>query len=479
MDQQPFTGTAQSSKPLTAIDAAKENIINRYANRVAFSIQQPSYVLPKMKENKANGGYLTYGDDNKYPDYLLNAFMGSSLHQAIILRKVDEIVANGLYVPITTIPSGNTAVTKNVAAINDFINSCNRSGNSLNEVFRKCCLDYEIYGGFTLQVIYTKGSTAKKPQIAEIRYIDLRKFRFTLDADKLRYAKDWSLQRVKTIDYDLYDEADPTGVKIFYYSGTLTREWYPVPQYIGSIPAIETSIEIANFNLNQIRNGFFPSIMVSFLNGEPTEEEKAFIEKKMTDKWGGSSQAGKAIFTFADNKDAAPKIDTIEQPDLDKRFINLQTSVRDEIFVGHRVTTPAIFGVQTAGKLGHGSEYLQGYSIFQNTYVKPQQRILLQLFNKLLGVNFKGCDLQILPIEPINTVFTDETLIASQMTSREIRELLYKWGYITQVAILNDEKVIGITNVKPAPNKTNDEAEPANNVPPPGEKNIGDSTDPS
>lgn len=465
MDQQSFNGASQS--PLTAVDAAKQNMINRYANRVAFSIQQPSYVLPKMKENKANGGYLTYGDDNKYPDYLLNAFMGCSLHQAIAQRKVDEIVANGLY------------SASNNENLNAFIKSANRSGISLNEIFRKCCLDYEIYGGFTLQIIYAKGSTAKKPKIAEIRYIDLRKFRFNLEADKLRYAKDWSLQRVKTIDYDLYDESDPTGVKIFYYSGPLTREWYPVPQYIGSMPAIETAIEISNFNLNQIRNGFFPSIMVSFLNGEPTEEEKAFIEKKMTEKWGGSSQAGKAIFTFADNKDAAPKIDTIQQPDLDKRFLNLQMSVRDEIFVGHRVTTPSIFGVQTAGKLGHGSEYLQGYSIFQNTYVKPQQRILLALFNKLLSVNFKGCDLQILPIEPINTVFTDETLIASQMTSREVRELLYKWGYITQVEILNGEKIIGITNVKPAPNKTNDEAEPANNVPPAGEKNIGDSTDPS
>jgi len=463
-----FVGTTQTSAPsLPAAAEAKQQIIANYANRVQFSIQQPSYVLPKMKENKANGGYLTYGDDNKYPDYLLNCFMGSSLHGAIILRKVDEIVANGLY------------SASNNGKINEFTDSCNNSGDSLNDVFRKICLDYEIYGGFALQIIYTKASTAKRPQIAELRYVDLRKFRFNLDATKLRYAKDWTLQRVKTIDYDLYDESDPTGVKIFYYNGTLTREWYPVPQYVGSIPAVETSIEIANFNVNQIRNGFFPSLMITFNNGEPTEEQKAFIEKRMNEKWGSSSQAGKVIFTYTDPGVAGPKIDTIEQPDLDKRFLNLQNAVRDEIFVGHRVTTPSIFGVQTAGKLGHGSEYLQGYSIFQNTYVKPQQRIMLRIFNKLLSVNFKGCDLQILPIEPINTVFTDEMLIASQMTSREVRELLYKWGYITQVEILNDEKIIGITNVKPAPNKTNDDAEPANNVPPAGEKNIGDSTDPS
>ena len=80
-----------------------------------------------------------------------------------------------------------------------------------------------------------------------------------------------------------------------------------------------------------------------------------------------------------------------------------------------------------------------------------------------------------MPIEPINTVFTDEKLIASQMTTREVREKLHEWGYIDQVEILNDEKIIGITNVTPAPNKTNDEAEPANNVPPPNEENDGDS----
>lgn len=405
--------------------------------RVQFSIAQPSYVRPDIKEVKLNGGYMSYGSDNKYPDYLINIYYGSSQHQGIIQRKVDEVLGKGLMSK-----SGN-------GDLKAFILKCNRKGQSLNEVLRKAEQDNEIIGGFSLQVIYTKGSTVETPDIAELYYVDISKLRWNSSFTKLLYAKDWSKGRVKTLKFDVYDENDPTGTKIYYYSGNMTRDWYPVPEYIGSIPAIETAIDIANFNQNTLRNGFFPSVSITFFDGEPTEEEKGFIEQSLQDKWGGTSNTGRFMLFFADKDGKGAEITPIAQPDLDKRFAELKMSVIEDIFIGHRITDPSMFGLQVAGKLGN-SDYTQSYAIFQNVFVKPKRATMLGIFNMILDPIMKDADLDVLEIEPVNNVFKDEGLIASQMTPKEIRTLLKKWGYIEEIEVPAGENVLIDTEV-PAP----------------------------
>lgn len=403
--------------------------------QIKLSIKQPSYVRPETHEVKLNKGYQTFGRDNKYPDYLLNIYFGSSQHQGIIQRKVDEIVGNGLF------------SATNQQEIDDFVKCCNIRGQSLNEIIRKAVNDNEIFGGFALQIIYGKGSTKENPIISEIYYIDIAKLRWNLDYTKVKYARDWGAARVKTIQYDLYNAEDPTGTKIFYYSGTMTRHYYPIPQYIGSIPAIETAIDIANFNQNTLRNGFFPSVAITFRDGEPTEEEKAYIESAIQEKWGGTSNTGRFMLFFADKDGEVPEIKSIEQPALDKLFTELKQTVIEDIFIGHRITNPSMFGLQVPGKLGGAQEYTQSYSIFQNVYVKPQRRIFLDVLNTLLKKKFANCDLEVLEIEPVNNVFTDEALIASQMTQSELRTLIKKWGYIDEVAVTPGEKTIVETDI--------------------------------
>lgn len=407
--------------------------------RIDFSIQQPSYVRPKVNETKFNGGYMTYGADNKYPEWLLNIYFGSSQHQGIIQRKVDEILGNGLI------------STSNNAKLKSFIKICNRKGQSLDDVMRKAVNDNEIIGGFSLQIIYGEGSTPEKPIIAELYYVDIAKLRFNKDYTKVLYCRTWNATGTqKVIKYNLYDPTDPTGTKIYYYSGTMTRDWYPIPQYIGSIPAIETAIDIANFNQNTLRNGFFPSLNITFFDGEPTEEEKSYIEKAMQEKWGGTSNTGRFMISYADHDGKGPLIETIQQPDLDKRFAELKNSVIEDIFIGHRITDPTMFGLAVAGKLGGSKDYTQSYAIFQNVYVRPQRKIFLAVLNNILQPVLEGSiesDLSVQDIEPVNNVFTDEGLIASQMTPEEIRKLLKKWGYIETVEVPKGQQTLIDTTV--------------------------------
>lgn len=424
--------------------------VEKKYERSVFSIQQPSYVRPKVNESKLNGGYHTFGDDNNYPEYLINIYFGSSQHQGIIQRKVDEILGDGL---VST--SGNKELEK-------IIDSCNTKGQSLNDVLRKAVNDNEIIGGFALQIVYGLGSTKEKPIIAELYYVDITKLRFNKTYTKVLYCKHWNKSGTqKVIKYDLYDPNNPTGTKIYYYSGTMTREWYPIPQYIGSIPAIETAIDIANFNQNTLRNGFFPSIHAHFFDGEPTEEEKGFIEKSIQEKWGGTSNTGRFMISFSDADGQAPTFEPIEQPDLDKRFAELKTSVIEDIFIGHRITDPSMFGLAVAGKLGGAKDYTQSYAIFQNVYVRPQRKILMSIFNDIIQPMIESgieADLSVSEIEPVNNVFTDEGLIASQMTPEEIRTLLKKWGYIKTVEVAKGQNTLIDTTVDGP--KTDDKGNP-------------------
>src|SRR5579863_5366862 len=284
-----------------------------YKVSFAMATQQQNYTLPEMREVKASGGYLTYGADNQYPQSLLNMFYQSSLHNAIVLRKVDEIVGNGLI-------SEDPAVTK-------WLENCNPKGESFQDIFRKLVTDYVIFGGFATDITWTKVGN----KMAGIHYVDFTKLRYSLDANKIKYARDWGMQRVKTIEYDLYRGQTPdykvnyTGNTVYYYNGSLTREWYPVPEYIGTLSYIQASIEIANFHLQQIKNGMFPSLLISLKNGNPTLDEKRRIIADIKRDLQGSPGAGRFIVDFSENaQQPNMTIEPIAQPDLDKRFLTLQ-----------------------------------------------------------------------------------------------------------------------------------------------------------
>lgn len=378
-----------------------------------------------MREVKGQD-YITWGADNKYPDFLLEQFEGSSLNNAIIIRKLSEIVGKGLFSQL------------NVRGINKFIESCNDLEESLNDVFYKCVRDYIIFGGFALQIVYTKASN----KIAQIYYKDVSKLRFTPNQDKIKEAKNWSLQRVSTITHDLYNPLDTTGRKIFYYRGNLTRDVYPKPQYCGALSAIQADILISDFWLAQVKNGLYPGLHIDFKNGNPTPEVKDALERNLQEKFGGNANAGRMFITFSDTANPGPTITPIPQPDLDKQFIVLNDSIQSKIFQGHGLP-PVLLGVPTPGKLGATNEVTQAAQQFKNNVIEPLQITLVNVLNKILRVNFQDCDMAILPLKPIGNVITDQILITSQMTPNELRKLYKEYGYIDTVEIPEGETVIG------------------------------------
>ena len=345
---------------------------------------------PEFKEKKGEG-YIQYGDRNDYPNYLVDLFNKSAKHNAIIKSKVHYISANGW-------KSSEEAET--------FIEKVNRM-ESLDELTRKVSLDTELFGGYYLEIIW---SVTK--QLAESWHLDYTKVRTNKDNTQFWYKENWGDRNEKQTVYAAFNPANPVGKQILYVKEYRPNMGiYSLPGYFGALNYIESDIEISKHVLGNAQTGFSASKLITLPNGEPSDEEKRNIEKRFTNRFSGSD-GKKFILAFVNDSARKPIIDDLGASDITKEDFNrVDSLIQTNIFCGHQITTPSIFGIAEAGKLGSRSEMRDGYEIFKNTYVNSKQMHLESVFNML--AKFRGVqnpELSIIPTEPIGFEFTENLL---------------------------------------------------------------------
>jgi hypothetical protein len=393
--------------------------------------------LPIYKEVKGKD-YIFYGERNDYPNYLLRIYNNSAKHNAIVTGKVDYICGNGWTV------KAEDEMQK--AKAYGIIDKVNKKEESLNEVTNKLVTDLTIFGGYYLQVIWTKATG----EIAELYHVDYYKVRTNTDNSEFYVSNNWiKNDNVNPRpDYETYPAFDPnntTGSQILYFkeyrAGLNT---YSLPDYRGAISYIELDISIGEYHLNTINNGMFSSKLINLNGGKVSQEEEDRIERQFQNKFSGSKNAGKFMLAFNDSKENEPSIIDLSGTELDKHFDLLNLTVQQEIFSGHKITSPMLFGIKTEGQLGGRSEMREAYQLFQNTYVNAKQRALEEVVNYLFKFNDIIADLELKPTEPISFEFS-EAIISANMTQDEIRE---KLGLppIEKVETDNSQQVINALN---------------------------------
>jgi len=372
--------------------------------------------LPIYKEVKGKD-YIFYGERNDYPNYLLRIYNNSAKHNAIVTGKVDYICGNGWGV------KSEDEMQK--AKAYGMIDKVNTKEESLNEVTNKLVTDLTIFGGYYLQVIWTKATG----EIAELYHVDYYKVRTNSENSEFYVSDNWLKNdnvnpRPDYETYPAFDPNNPTGSQILYFkeyrAGVNT---YSLPDYRGAISYIELDISIGEYHLNTINNGMFSSKLINLNGGKVSQEEEDRIERQFQNKFSGSKNAGKFMLAFNDSKENEPSIIDLSGTELDKHFDLLNLTVQTEIFSGHKITSPMLFGIKTEGQLGGRSEMREAYQLFQNTYVNAKQRAIEETVNYLFKFNDIIADLELKPTEPISFEFS-EAIISANMTQDEIREKL-------------------------------------------------------
>jgi DNA-binding Lrp family transcriptional regulator len=328
--------------------------------------------LPVFKENK-NKGIMYYGEDNNFPQHLLEFYNRSPKHGAIVRQKARFVAGE------ETVVEGNPNAVKIIEYVNPY--------EGVQEFKNKLALDYELFNGFAYEVHYNKLG-----QLAALYHIDFSKVR-TLDHERYCFAEDWKKAKAEDIKhYQPFNpkKAQPMQVQLFYF-----REYapglgvYPLPPYQHCLQYIEIDVEIANFHNNNIRNGFSNGTLVQLFKGQPSQEIAYEFERKFKAKTTGTDNAGGVLIQFNEMNEKEATINHLQPSEMDKQFLQLNETVQDEIFVGHNFPK-ILLGYATEGALGQRNEMIQAYELLHKSYINRRQNKIETCLETTLEVVYPG-----------------------------------------------------------------------------------------
>jgi hypothetical protein len=370
--------------------------------------------VPQFVEQKQQD-WVKYGEENNYPQYLVLLFNRSAKHNAIITSKQLYIAGKGWIFDQSTMQG------EEVVSLQAFIDNPNPY-ETLNDLSKKTILDNELFGGCYLKVVATKGN--KGVQIYHVDYCDIRS---NDDNTEFYYSNEWldisgnENSRPEFTTYPAYDPNKKQAESIYYYKSYRPNlKTYTLPEYIGAVPAIITDAEIANFHRAEIQNSFKGSKMVTFVNGVPSDDEMQATKRRLNKQFMPTDGAGQIVIDFADDKDRVAIIQDLDSGNFQDKYNALNDTIQQEIFVGHKITSPMIFGVRVSGQLGGRAEMIDAFNLFTNTYVSPKQEVQEQIFNVFAPIKGK---LKIKQLEPIMPSFSEQTL-TQILTKDEMREII-------------------------------------------------------
>jgi hypothetical protein len=180
------------------------------------------------------------------------------------------------------------------------------------------------------------------------------------------------------------------------------------------LPYAELEEEVANYHISNIKNGLAPSMLINFNNGTPTEDEQSLIEARIADKFSGSSNAGRFILAFNDNKELAATIEPVQLSDASEQYQFLSSECTQKIMVGHRVTSPMLLGIKDSSGLGNNADELKTASIlFDNVVIRPLQEIILDAIEQVLSFNGAALNIYFKTLQPLE--FKEEIVAPSEV----------------------------------------------------------------
>jgi len=325
------------------------------------NIQMAQFKPMDSAEKLDRKGWLKYGDDNLYPQYLNEVVDSAPVHGA-------------LSVSIAAMIAGKEFETANT----EFL-ALNPDKNRKDHAY-----DLKVQGGFFIEIIYD--SDVEDRQFAKFEALPFENCRLAVaeDADRcevitgIYFCKDWKDTR-KNVPrlipkYNWNKRTVEPRQSYWSFTKLTNSRCYPKPDYDRAMTWIEVEKQIGIYHMNHLLNGFFPAFIIHFMNGQVDEQEAASIKREFEKKL-GAVEAGGVMATFNESDKVAPKIDAFPVTDADKQYQFLLDASTRQVMIGHRVTTPLLFGIRDGGGLGSNTDEMKtGLAIFENQVIEPYQR---------------------------------------------------------------------------------------------------------
>ena len=365
-----------------------------------------SYTSPVIKEVQGKD-WVEYGEDNNYFQYLIDRYNGSPTNNAILNSLIDLTYGKGLDATDSARKPSEYALMKGL-----FTKDC----------VKKLVADYVMMGQCAIQVVYSQDHNT----IVRVEHIPIETLRAERcneegEVEGYYYAKSWSdvKSRKETPIRIPAFGTSKEGLEILYIKPYRAGYYYYSPvDYQGGLPYAELEEEVANYHINNIQNGLSPSMLINFNNGVPSEEERRQIEMQIANKFSGSSNAGKFILAFNDNKDLAATVDPVQLSDASEQYQFLSQEATQKLMVSHRIVSPMLLGIKDNTGLGNNADELKTAStLMDNIVIRPKQELLLDAFETILHYNDVRLNLYFKTLQPLE--FTEDIVTPMDADTRE------------------------------------------------------------
>jgi hypothetical protein len=370
-------------------------------------INLSTYTSPEIIEVK-NKSWVEYGQDNNYFQFLIDRYNGSPTNNASINGISQAIYGKGL-----NATDANKKPDQYAQMISMFGKDC----------VRKLSYDLKLMGQCAAQIIYSKD----RKKIVKVEHFPIETLRSEKaneegDVPAYYYFKDWT--NIKPSDTPLRIPAfgmSKEDIEILYIKPYRAGFYYYSPvDYQGGLQYCEIEEEISNFHYNNIRNSFSPNMLINMNNGIPNQEERQLLENRIASKFSGTSNAGKFILSFNNDKESAADVTPIQLSDAHNVYQFLSTEATQKIMVAHRIVSPMLLGIKDNSGLGNNAEEIKTASLLMdNTVIRPFQELLIDSFDQILAYNNIALNLYFVTLQPLEFTEVDTTIQSQEDIEEE------------------------------------------------------------
>jgi hypothetical protein len=162
---------------------------------------------------------------------------------------------------------------------------------------------------------------------------------------------------------------------------------------------------IADYQINDVQNGFSGTKVINFNNGVPSEEMRDKMKRDVMNKLTGA-RGEKVIIAFNQNAESKTTVEDLPLNDAPAHYEYLSKECFDKLIVGHRVTSPMLLGIRTGdGGLGNNADEIKTATLlFDNIVIKPYQLEIIDAIDEILAVNSISLKLYFKTIQPLEFV---------------------------------------------------------------------------
>lgn len=382
-------------------------MINKDKHNSIRVVSLSGYEIPEVKE-VYNKKWISYGENNDYFDTLIERYLGSPTNSRCINGIVDMVYGRGLEATDSAEFPEMYAKFKVLIRPKDV---------------KRVSNDYKMLGQAAMQVVYNKSKT----KIIKVLHFPMECLRAEkCDAKGVirayYYHPKWSEikpsdtpKRIPTFGNGAKSEKSELYIFKPYRSGFY---YYAPVDYHGCLQYCSLEEEVSNYHISNIKQGLQPSLLINFNNGIPNEETQEIIERKIYDKFSGSSNAGKFILAFNESIETKADLEPIHLPDAHAQYQFLSDESREKIMLGHGIVSPILLGIKDNTGFGNNAEELRTASILMdNIVIRPFQEGLIEGINDILNFNKIYLNLYFVTLQPIE--FTELDNISTRVKREE------------------------------------------------------------